>query len=488
VSRRRLVAAPDKPQRVVLYVRVSAVMGRGGDDFHSPEVQTAAMRRITSGMQEVGVIDDDIDQTGRTFSREGIDKIRKLAEARQIDAVAVYNVSRFGRNVLESLQFLNWLAERGVTIISASEHIDTSTPSGRWMLTNMLAIAEMRSDEIGNEWANTIHHRAKAGKPHGKAPVGYVRGGDGKLTVHPATSVAVTRAFRDYADDVPTSRIRQNLRASSGLSMALQTLKAMLRNRVYLGEIRVGDVQVANAHPALVELPVWETVQARIRRDYKMLPKHAEPQYALTGLARCGSCGGAAVHLPDKGVMRLACGLKRRNFEACAGCGGPRVAEVEEEVLRQVRDFIELLRGDVAGESAARSKARRAGVDAVAAKSELKSVRAAMVKLSVAWHKDRDGGRLSEEVYDATMTSLRENEIALVAAVDELREVADVPGRTELAALAEQLLAMWPQMTAQERNRSLRTVADHVLIRRTQTWRQPVSERVHVEFRSLTSG
>jgi site-specific DNA recombinase len=183
VTRRHLAAVPEQPRRVALYVRVSALMGRGGDDFHSPDVQTNAMRRLTAGLQEVDVI-EDIDQTGRTFSRDGIDKIRKLAEAHAIDAVAVYNVSRLGRNVLESLKFLTWLAERGVTILSATEHIDTGTPSGRWMLTNMLAIAEMRSDEISGEWARTIHHRAPASPTASRPPATYAALMGGSPSTH----------------------------------------------------------------------------------------------------------------------------------------------------------------------------------------------------------------------------------------------------------------------------------------------------------------
>ncbi|MGC1213859.1 MAG: recombinase family protein, partial [Micromonospora sp.] len=150
--RRALRPVPDAQSRVALYVRVSALMGRSGDNFHSPEVQTTAMRRVTTGMHEVAVV-EDIDRTGRHFSREGIERIRRLALARQIDALAVYDVSRLGRNVKESLTFLAWLAEQGVTILSASEQVDTSTPAGRLMLTNMLAIAEYRSDEIGRGWS-----------------------------------------------------------------------------------------------------------------------------------------------------------------------------------------------------------------------------------------------------------------------------------------------------------------------------------------------
>src|SRR5690242_4267650 len=108
--RARQRPVPDKSGRVVLYARVSALMDRGGDNFHSPTVQVTAMRRITAGMREVAVI-EDLDASGRNFERDGINRIRRMAERGEIDALAVYDVSRLGRNVRESLTFLADLAD-----------------------------------------------------------------------------------------------------------------------------------------------------------------------------------------------------------------------------------------------------------------------------------------------------------------------------------------------------------------------------------------
>ncbi len=332
MTRRRLAAVPDRPQRVVLSVPVSALIGRGGDDFHSPEVQIGSMRRVTSGMQVVEVIDDDIDQTGRTFDREGIKRVRDLAEANAIDAIAVYNVARFGRNTMEGLQFLNWLADRGVTILSATEHIDTSTPSGRWLLTNMLAVAEMRSDEIGLEWSRVHAHRAKAGKAHGTPPTGYVKGEDGKLVPHPTFAPAITQAFTDYADDKDVDgdvkRIRRTLRAVTGLNMSGPAFKKILQNRAYLGEVRVGTVVTEGAHEPLVDNVTWQRVQTRLRRDSRTPARLAEPQYALSGLLYCGVCEKRGNHRrADAGKIRMFCREQEEN-RACAGFGRPEAAKV----------------------------------------------------------------------------------------------------------------------------------------------------------------
>lgn len=488
---RRLAAVPEQARRVVLYVRVSSLMGRGGDDFHSPDMQISAMRRATAGMREVGVIDDDIDQTGRTFSREGIEKIRNLVEAGAVDALAVYNISRFGRNVLESLKFLNWLADRGVTILSATEHIDTSTPSGRWMLTNMLAIAEMRSDEIGGEWSRTISQRAGAGKHHGRPPTGYVKDEGGRLVPDPVIGPAVADVLTGYADGGENRALRARLQALTGLRIHTATLKNMLRNRTYLGIVHVrgqgGLVEVAGAHQPLIDVQTWERIQVRLARDSKMPARVTEPKYALSGLARCGLCDGPANHRPDKarraapGKVRVFCGRRWDGVgpDRCAGCGAMDVELVEAAVLERLRVHLSELRGDVGAHAARLARASRAGLDAASVEAELGATRRAMAKATERWAREQ----LSDDTYEATMKSLRDSEGALAVSLAGLRETAAMPEPGQVVALGERLMELWPRMNGGQRNRALRDLVERVVLQPAGRYRQPPDERVTVIWR-----
>jgi DNA invertase Pin-like site-specific DNA recombinase len=487
VSRRGLAAVPDRPRRVVLYVRVSAVMGRSGDDFHSPEVQTAAMRRVTAGMQEVDLIDDDIDQTGRTFSREGIDKIRKLAEARAIDAVAVYDVSRFGRNVLESLQFLSWLAERGVTILSATEQIDTSTPSGRWMLTNLLAIAEMRSDEIGNNWAQIIVRRAQAGKHHGRPPFGYQRRDDGVLEPHPVEGPAVTRLYESYVTEATVRQMVRDYHAATGRALDISTVKNMITNPTYRGHVRVrsggpaGVVEVPNAHEPLVSEELWSKAQARHLRDTKIPAWHAVPQYPLSGLVRCGVCENAVSHraqVKTIGGARMFCSRQFQVFDRCTGCGSSDQAKVVKAVLEQVEVYISRLRFNVGARAAQRARADRAGLDAATVKAEIKATRKAKVKAAEGWSRSL----MDDRTYQETVATLDAAETRLLEAQRQLEQVADMPDPSSVIALGERLLRMWPKLDGPGRNRALKTLVKSVTIMPSSRYRQPPSERIHVEW------
>jgi len=54
-------------------------------------------------------------------------------------------LDRLGRNMLHILQTVKALAERGVTLVSTSDAIDTSTPAGRMMIGHRLMQTLRRS-------------------------------------------------------------------------------------------------------------------------------------------------------------------------------------------------------------------------------------------------------------------------------------------------------------------------------------------------------
>ncbi|MGW9196101.1 recombinase family protein [Micromonospora chersina] len=470
--RRTLAAVPDQLGRVALYVRVSALMGRGGDDFHSPDVQAAAMRRVTAGMHEVGVI-EDIDRTGRHFSREGIEQIRRMALARQIDALAVYDVSRLGRNVKESLTFLDWLANQGVTILSASEQVDTSTPAGRLMLTNMLAIAEYRSDEIGKGWSNTIARRAEKGQHHGR-PLGYLRETK-RLVPDPVIGPAVTEVFRRYAMGEPIGDVTAYLAAIRGRPMHTANVKKLLRNPAYRGMVIAGDEVLPGEHQPLVDEVTWRKVQNRLAAEAGTPPRHLAPTWSLVGLVECPQG-----HKLQRQGDRLVCGQGRGDVKGggCPGVGRPVLAKVEAEVLHRIAVYASRLRSDHGAQATRLARLTAGRADRATLERELGKARSGMVKLA----KSHALGDLPDGVYREAMGELREAERTAAAELARLGAVDAPPDPVEAANAADAMLAMWPKMTYAERGKALRLFVARVTVRPAGRWREPESDRVDLAF------
>lgn len=73
---------------------------------------------------------------------------RMIAFVRKGDTVYVHDFSRLARNTSDLLHITEQLQEKGVKLISNKENFDTSTPTGKFMLTTIGAIAEFERSLI----------------------------------------------------------------------------------------------------------------------------------------------------------------------------------------------------------------------------------------------------------------------------------------------------------------------------------------------------
>ena len=78
--------------------------------------------------------------SGARDDRPGLAEL--LAYVREGDTVVVWKLDRLGRNMLHILQTVKELTERGVTLVSTSDGIDSSTAAGRMMIGVLGSLAE----------------------------------------------------------------------------------------------------------------------------------------------------------------------------------------------------------------------------------------------------------------------------------------------------------------------------------------------------------
>lgn len=477
--RRRLSAVPDQPRQAVLYVRVSALMGRGGEDFHSPDLQLDAMRRLAArrDLNEVEVV-QDIDRSGRDFSREGVQRVMELARAGQIDVVAVYDLSRLGRNTGESLRYIAELRDLGVSVVSTVEQID-DTPEGQFMLGQFLGMAQLHSDQIGRRWQQVIARRAELGLWHGSnPPFGYQLGEHG-LEPHPVEAPLLTEAFRRYAAGHLVSHIARDLTERRGTLHALSTLKRQLRNPIYIGQVVFDGARYDGRHVALVDEQTWNTVQQRLGRDHRTASRHLAVSHSLVGLVVCDHCGRhLQLHVdPPRGnrsqdIPRLQC---RRRLQGgpdlCSGPGVPAVAEVEAAVRVHLERRASSLESNGEERAAQQARRARAGVDVGRLRREMDKTDAALARLTV----DRARREISEQAYRLAASDLEQAAAGLRVQLDAVRDVQDSPAPRQAIAAIKTLLRLWDAAEADERNRLLRKLIRQVRVRRAVSYREPLS-------------
>ncbi len=125
--------------------------------------------RQLDAMTALGISREDIfieKQSGKNIKRP---QLRILMEtAKQGDKIIVESISRFARNTRDLLDLVEQLAAKGVEFVSQKENIDTTTPTGKFMLTVFGAVAELERGYILQRQAEGIASAKSRGKHLGR--------------------------------------------------------------------------------------------------------------------------------------------------------------------------------------------------------------------------------------------------------------------------------------------------------------------------------
>lgn len=121
-------------------------------------------------LKELGVDELFIDKaSGKNTDRSELK--RMLTYVRQGDTVIVESISRFARNTRDLLDLIAQLTTKQVEFISKKEAIDTTTPTGRFMLTIFGAVAELEREYILQRQNEGIAIAKEQGKYKGRKPI-----------------------------------------------------------------------------------------------------------------------------------------------------------------------------------------------------------------------------------------------------------------------------------------------------------------------------
>ena len=99
-------------------------------------------------------------------------KLQEMLDfAREGDTIHIHDFSRLARSTKDLLDIVEKLNQKGITLISNKENIDTSTPTGKLMLTMIGAINEFERTNLLERQREGIAIAKRNGKYKGRKPV-----------------------------------------------------------------------------------------------------------------------------------------------------------------------------------------------------------------------------------------------------------------------------------------------------------------------------
>jgi DNA invertase Pin-like site-specific DNA recombinase len=153
--------------RVAIYARVST--SNHGQDV---TVQTRELQQFAD-VRGWRLVDSylDVGISGSKDKRPELDRLMADAHRRKFDVVIVWKFDRFARSVSHLLRALETFNALGISFVSLSEQMDTTTPAGKMVFTVLGAVAELERSLIAERVRAGLRNARAKGKTLGRPRV-----------------------------------------------------------------------------------------------------------------------------------------------------------------------------------------------------------------------------------------------------------------------------------------------------------------------------
>ncbi|MBM7856209.1 site-specific DNA recombinase [Desulfohalotomaculum tongense] len=463
-------------KRGAVYIRVSNLR----DDGVSPETQMekAQLQAKLLGIDIVKVY-EDLDISGRTVDKRiGFNQLIDDVKANKYDVVLVYRLDRFARNVRDFHHYMEILESHGTSLVSISQNIDTSSPTGRLLRNILIDFAQFESEMISERVKDNMIQNARRGSWNGgQKAYGMDWDEKNKQLVANENAKWVVLMFEEYAKNPGANRIRNILHRKGVLSpsggkwWAPSTIRYILRNPIYVGKIEYAGEVIDGKHAPVVSQELFDRVQYLLSKNSELAPRTRDSRHLLSGLIKCPYCSRnlQARYNGKKRVRRYMCYTRINIGVHECRCKILDAESLENAVVSNLHSLSES--GKVFDEARNTLKQivqslekKQPDTERINKEKRLRKIRAAMKELFQDYYEEKI---ISREQFLRMNKEYLEEEKQLVSYLEEAQQVNDIYTTqvANLDLLQEQLTALktaWPIMTFEEKKSVLRDVVQSI--------------------------
>ena len=310
---------PVEHKRVAAYCRVST---NSADQQNSYNTQVRYYTRYIKSRTEWTLVDIFADEglSGTSSEkRENFQRMITMCELKQIDLVVTKSVSRFARNVKETLEYVRKLKLLGIGVVFEKEGINTLSMGDEMLLNTFSAIAQEESVSISQNVRFSIKKKMESGEYiNGCVPFGYRLENKVMIPFEPEAEI-VRSLFQGYLNGASLTELCRYLEKQSisprnqGAKWNVRVVSKMLSNEKYIGDslyqkkyrettvpftqhINYGQEEqyyATGTHEGIVDKEIFASVQELLkkRRELYSRPEVAPAKYPFTHRIQCSECG-----------------------------------------------------------------------------------------------------------------------------------------------------------------------------------------------------
>ena len=313
-------------KRVAAYVRVST---DGEEQLQSFQSQKTYYQEKISKNKEwvmVGIYADEAITGTKTVKRDGFLKMINDCMSGMIDVILTKSISRFSRNLVDTLQYVRMLKEKGIAVIFEKENINTLSMESEMALALLSTLAQNEVESLSANVKMGIKMKMKRGEMMGfNGCLGYdYHPEDKSITVNPEEAEIVREIFDMYlrgygAPTIAKELTRLGRKNKKGeVKWTESGIRTIINNEKYKGDLRLGKTftvdpiskrrlenmgeeeqyYIKEHHEPIVSPQVWDAAQeikkSRYRKNAMAIEgtrKKYSRKFAFSSMCECGFCG-----------------------------------------------------------------------------------------------------------------------------------------------------------------------------------------------------
>ncbi|MBF8267425.1 MAG: Resolvase domain protein [Dehalococcoidia bacterium] len=185
----------------------------------------------------------------------------------------------------------------------------------------------------------------------GKLPYGFQKVWDGpraRIEQAPGEVEVIRRAYQLAVEEnrgflaIANELNRLGYRTQAGRPFSSQGVKQITSNPALVGHLWFkGGIAKEGVYPAILTLEEWERLQQRfaIRREGQARGRTHTSAFLLSGVVRCGHCGGAMTGQVKRGYNYYLCAQSKKARALCAYSVYHRKEPLEAAILEHLGQY-----------------------------------------------------------------------------------------------------------------------------------------------------